>query len=91
MIRYGGMGCGNFLGGNLYDRKGVGNCEEYDGMCEKCCDVGRGNIELLDIFQGVEQGCTLTSILVKVYISGMIIAGEAAKQRVTVGEDTVSD
>ena len=28
-------------------RKNVNSDEKYDGMCEKCCDAGRGNIELL--------------------------------------------
>ena len=32
--------------GNRNQRKDVENDEKYDGMCEKCCDVGRGNIEV---------------------------------------------
>ena len=67
--------------------------EEYDGMCEKCCD-GRGDIELcLIIFflQGVAHGCTLSPNLVKVCINDhIIVAVEAAKDAVTVGHDTVS-
>ena len=40
--------------------------------------------------QGVAQGCTLSPNLFKVYNNVMIVAVEAAKQGVTVGEDTVS-
>ena len=40
--------------------------------------------------QGVAQGCTLSPNLFKVYISDMIVAVEAAKQGVTVGEGKVS-
>ena len=42
-------------------RKGLDNDGKYDGMCEKCCDAERGNIELqqyVDIIQGVAQECT---------------------------------
>ena len=68
-------------------------------MYEKCCDAGRGNVELLfgkevsnyvDILHGVAQGYTLSLNLFKVYINDMVVAVEAAKQGVTVGEDTVS-
>ena len=46
----------------------------------------------VDILQGVAQGCTLSPNLSKVYIYmyDMILAVEAAKQGVTMGEDTVS-
>ena len=44
----------------------------------------------VDILQGVAQGCTLSPNLFKVYINDMIVAVEAAKQGVTMGEDTVS-
>ena len=44
----------------------------------------------IDILQGVAQGCTLSPNLLKVYINDtiLIVAVEAAKQGVTVGEDT---
>ena len=51
-----------------------------DGEISKC----------VDILQEVAQGCTLSPNLFKVYINGMILAVEAAKQRFTMGEDTVS-
>ena len=44
----------------------------------------------VDILQGAAQGCTLSPNLFKVYINDMIVAVEAAKQGVTVGEDAVS-
>ena len=44
----------------------------------------------VDILQGVAQGCTLSPNLFKVYINDMIVAVEAAKQGVPVGDDTVS-
>ena len=31
--------------GNWDQRKDAENDEKDDGMCEKCCDAGRGNIE----------------------------------------------
>ena len=43
----------------------------------------------VDILQRVAQGCTLPPSLSKVYVTDMIVAVEAAKQEVTVGEDTV--
>ena len=43
----------------------------------------------VDILQGVAQRCTLSPTLFKVYINDMIIAVEAARRGVTVGEDTV--
>ena len=44
----------------------------------------------VDILQGVEQGCTLSPNLFKAYINDMIVAVEAAKRGVTVGEGEVS-
>ena len=44
----------------------------------------------VDISRGVAQGCTFSPNPFKVYINDMIVAIEAAKQGVTVGEDTVS-
>ena len=32
--------------GNWDQRKYVENDEKYDGMCDKCCDAGRGNIQM---------------------------------------------
>ena len=36
--------------GNRNQRKRVQNDETYDGMCEKCCVAGRGNIEARSYF-----------------------------------------
>ena len=44
----------------------------------------------VDILQGAAQGCTLSPNLFKVYINDMIVAVEAAKEGVTVGEGKVS-
>ena len=52
-----------------------------DGEISKC----------VDILQGVAQGCTLSLNAFKVYMNDMIVAVEAAKRTVTVGEDTVSE
>ena len=43
-----------------------------------------------DILQGVAQGCTPSPNILKVNSSDMIVAAEATKQGVTMGEDTVS-
>ena len=40
----------------------------------------------VDILQGVAQGCTLSPNIFKVHINDMIVATEAAKQGVTMGE-----
>ena len=47
-----------------------------DGEISKC----------VDNLQRLAQGCTLLPNLLKVYINDMIVAVEAAKQGVTVGE-----
>ena len=47
-------------------------------------------LKYVDILQGAAQGCTLPPYSFDVYINDMIVAAEAAKQGVTVGEDTVS-
>ena len=77
--------------GKWDQRKDVENDEKDDRMCEKCCDAGRGISKYVDILQGVAQGFTLSPNLFKVFINDMIliVAVEAAKQGVTVGEDTM--
>ena len=52
------------------DQRGDVENDENDDMCEKCCDAGRGNIEVLyvDILQGIAQGCTLSPNVFKKYI-----------------------
>ena len=59
-------------------------------MCEKGCDAGRGISNYVAFVRGVSQVCTLSPNLFKVYIDGMIVVVEAAKQGVTVEEDAVS-
>ena len=44
----------------------------------------------VDILQEVAQGCTLSPNLFKVYINDMVVAADAAKQGVTMEEDTAS-
>ena len=44
----------------------------------------------VDVLQGVAQACTLSPFLFKIYMNEMIVAVEAAKQGVTVGDNTVS-
>ena len=73
------MGCGKSCGRLGLEEKGE-NAEINDGMCEKCCYAGRGNINYVDILQGVAHGCTLSPDLFKVYIGDMIVAVEAAVQ-----------
>ena len=46
--------------------------------------------ECVDISQRVAQVCMLSPILFKIYIDDLIVAVEATKQGVTVGESTVS-
>ena len=43
-----------------------------------------------DILQGVAQRCTPSPNIFKVHINDVIVAVKAAKQGVTIGEDTVS-
>ena len=50
-----------------------------DGEMSKC----------VDIVQGVAQGCMLPPNLFKIFMNDLIAAVEAARQGVTVGEDTV--
>ena len=46
----------------------------------------------VDTLQGVAQGCTLSPNLfnIYIYIDDLIVAVEAARRGVTVGQDTVS-
>ena len=44
----------------------------------------------VDILQGVAHGCTVSPIMFNVYINDLIMTVEAAKQGVTMGDDTVS-
>ena len=76
--------------GSWDQRKNVENGEEDDRMCERCSGARRGNSKSIDILLGVAQGCTLSPTLFKIFIDGLIIAIEAAKQGVKVGADMVS-
>ena len=44
----------------------------------------------VDTLRGVAQGCALSQSVFEVYVSDLIVAVEAAKQGVTVGQDTPS-
>ncbi|MEP2874451.1 MAG: reverse transcriptase domain-containing protein [Hyphomicrobiales bacterium] len=66
-------------------------------MMKKMTECARSAVMLdgeiskyVDILQGVAQRCTLSPNLFKIYINDLIVAVEAARQGVTVGEDTVS-
>ena len=52
------------------------NAAVQDGETSKYVDI-----------KGAARGCTLSPNLFKVYIDDMIVAVEAAKQGVTMGED----
>ena len=54
------------------------------------CDAGRGNIETVLIFYKELHRDVRYHLISNVYINDMIGTVEAAKQRVTVGEDAVS-
>ena len=59
--------------------------------CARCAVMPDGETsKYVHIVQGVAEGCTLSPNLFKVYIKDMIVAVEAAKQGVTMREDTVS-
>ena len=75
---------------NRDQKNDVENDEKYYGRCEKCCDAGRGNIEHVDILQGVAEGCTSSPNIFEVHLVDLIVAVEAATQGDTVAEDTVS-
>ena len=75
---------------NWDQRKDAENDEIYHGICEKCCDAGRGTIQVCWYLLGVAQGCRLSPNLSTEYINDMIAAVEAAKEGVTVGEGKVS-
>ena len=59
--------------------------------CARSAVILDGEIsKYVDILQGVAQGCTLSpNLLFKGDINDMMVAIEAAKQGVTMGEDTV--
>ena len=52
------------------------NDAKYDGMCEKCFNAGRGDIDYyFSNIQGVAPGrCTLSPNMFKVCINDMMIA-----------------
>ena len=59
--------------------------------CAKSAMMLDGEIsKSVDILRGVAQGFTLSPTLFKIFMDDLIIAIEAAKQRVKVGEDMVS-
>ena len=50
MIRYGETGCQKKLLNSWDQRQDVENDEKYYGMFEKCCDAGRGSIDVCLMF-----------------------------------------
>ena len=76
--------------GSWDQTENVENGEEDDRMCESAMMLDGEISKSADILQGVAQGCTLSPTLFKIFIDDLIIAVEAAKQRVKVGEDMVS-
>ena len=67
------------------------------GMMKRMTEGARSAVMLdgeisnhVDILQGVVQGCTLSPNIFKVCTNDTIVAVEAVRQRVAVGEDTVS-
>ena len=63
--------------------------------CARSAVILGGKISnYVNIFQGAAQGCTLSPNLFNVYFeaygNGMIIAVKAAKQGLTVGQDSAS-
>ena len=75
---------------NWDQRKDVGNGEK-NAKCTTSAVMLDGEIsKYVYILLGVAQGCTSSPNLfkVKLYINDMIVAVEAAKQGVTVGEGT---
>ena len=62
--------------------------KKCDGMCKKCCDAGRGNIQICCYFtRSLHKDVHYHPIYSKVYVNGMIVEVEAAMQRVTMGEE----
>ena len=90
-MQYGGMACGKVVGKfgirgkmwRIYEKL-------WRDVLEEAVILERVNIELCWYLQGVARGSTLSPNLLKVYINDMIVAVEAAKQGVTVGDDAVS-
>ena len=76
--------------GNWDQKKDVENDENMTECARSAVMLDGEMSKYVDILQGVEQGCTLSPNLFKVYINGMTLAVEAAKQGVTMGEDPVS-
>ena len=68
----------------------MGNDETYYECARSAVMLGGVISKYVDVSQGVAQGCTQSPNIFKVYINCMIVAVEAAKQGVTMGEDTVS-
>ena len=67
--------------------------ENYENMteCARSDVVLDGEIsKYVDLLQGVAHGRTLSPNLFEVYSNDLIIAVEAARQGVTIGEDTMS-
>ena len=76
----------------------IGSRGDTCRMVKKMTECARGAVmrdreisKCVDVLQGVVQGCTLSRNAFKVYMNDMIVAVEAAKRTVTVGEDTVSE
>ena len=76
--------------GNWDQRKDVENDEKDDGVRGMCCGAGRGNIQNMLIFSKELHRDVHYRPIYSRYIYDMIVAVEAARQGVTMGEDTVS-
>ena len=66
------------------------NYEKYYGMCGSAVMLDGDISRQVNIAQRGAQGCTLSPNIFKVCVNDLIVAVEAAKRGVTVGEDTVS-
>ena len=71
-------------------KKHVENDENMKVCARSAVMLGGEISKYVDILQGVAQGCTLPPDLFKTSINDLIVAVEAARQGVTVREDTVS-
>ena len=76
--------------GNWDQRKYVENDENMTECARNAAMLGEETSKYVDILQGFALGCTLSPNLFNVDVNNMIVAVEAAKQGVTMGEDTVS-